>query len=99
MKITMEINDIDYGAIAEQLLPLVGDKLSDKDGISNTMLAKFLVMPPSVAKSMINLMPQKTKDEILVTLINKQKERIVEKVTETAREKGIFFTISRFDVE
>lgn len=99
MKITIELDNIDYGALVEQLLPLVGDKLSDKDGISNTILAKFLSMPPSVAKSMINLMPQSKKDELAVSLLNKHKETITRKITQTAKDKGFSFKINKFEVE
>ncbi len=99
MKITIELDDIDYGALVEKLLPLMEDKIADKDGISNTILAKFLSMPPSVAKSMINLMPQSKKDEIAVSLLNKHKEKITKKITEAAKDKGFSFKINRFEVE
>ena len=32
MKITLDINDIDYGALVEVFLPMVHDKLAEKDG-------------------------------------------------------------------
>ena len=99
MKITLDINDIDYGALVEVFLPLVHDKLAEKDGTGTAILAKIAGMPPSIAGKMIDMLPQETKDEIAVMLVNKNKEKIVESVMEYAEKKGILFRIDNFDVQ
>ena len=99
MKITIEIDDIDYGALAEKILHMVGSDFAEKDGLKNTMAAKFLSMPPSVAKSMINLMPKVKKDELAVLLLNKNSRTIAEKITDVAEDKGVSLKIKSIFAE
>lgn len=99
MKITLELSDIDYGALVEQFLPLVRDKLAEKDGAGAAILAKISGMPTSIAVKMMDVFPQETKDEIAVMLVNKNKEKIIETVLEYAAKKGLSFRIDDFEVE
>ena len=99
MKITLELNEIDYGALAEQFLPLVKDKLAEKDGTGAAILSKIAGMPPSIAAKMVDLLPQETKDEIAVMLVNKNKGKIIETIIEYAAKKGLSFRIDDFEVE
>lgn len=98
MKITLDINDIEYGALVELFLPMVHDKLTEKDGTGAAILAKIAGMSPSIAGNMIDMLPQETKDEIAVMLVNKNKKKIIEFVLEDAKKKGISFHIENFDV-
>jgi len=99
MKITLDINDIDYGALVELYLPMVRDKLTEKDGTGIAILAKIAGMPPSIAGKMIDMLPQETKNEIAVMLVNKNKDKIIESVTEYAEKKGLSFRIDGFEVK
>lgn len=99
MKIILDINDIDYGALVELFLPMVHDKLAEKDGTGIAILAKIAGMPPSIAGKMIDMLPQETKDEIAVMLANKNKDKIIESVTEYAEKKGLSFRIDGFEVK
>lgn len=99
MKITLELSGIDYGALAEKFLPAVRNKLAEKEGTGAAILAKFTEMPPSAAAAMINMLPQETKDDIAVILVNKNKEKIVEKITGYAEKNGLYFRIDDFNVE
>jgi len=99
MKITLEINYIDYGALMQQFLPLIRDKLSEQDGTGAAILAKIAEMPPETAGKMVNMLPQKTRDELILMLINKNKEKIVSAATEYARKNGITFRVDEFKVE
>ena len=98
MKITLDINDIDYGALVEVFLPKVSDELAKQDGIGVAILAKIAKMPPAIARKMIDMLPQETKDEIAVMLVNKNKEKIIEAVMEYAERMGLAFHIDSFDV-
>ena len=99
MKITFELNEIDYGALVEQFLPLVRDKLAEKDGTVAAILSKVAGTPPSIAAKMVDVLPQETKDELAVMLVNKNKERVIETVMEYAAQKGLSFRIDDFEVE
>ena len=99
MKITLELNEIDYGALTEQFLPVVRDKLAEKEVAGAAILAKIAGIPPVIAAQMVNVLPQETKDEIAVMLVDKNKERIIEAVMEYAAKKGISFRIDGFEVK
>ena len=99
MKITFEINEIDYGALVERFLPLVHDKLAEKDGTGAMILAKIATMPPEVAGKMVDMLPQTTKDEIAVMLVNKNKDNIVKMVLEYAEKNKLYFIIDDFKVK
>ena len=99
MKITLDINDIDYGALVEVFLPMVHDELVKQDGVGVAILAKIAKMPPAIAKKMIDMLPQETKNEIVVMLANNNKEKIIEAVMEYAERMGLSFRIDSFEVE
>ena len=99
MKITLELNDIDYGALMQQFLPLIRDKLAEKDGTSMAILAKIAEMPPETAGKMVNMLPQKTRDELVLMLINKNKEKIIGAAESMAHKNGLHFRIDDFRVE
>lgn len=99
MKITLDIDNIDYGALAELFLPLIHDKLAEKDGAAVAILTKIAGMPPMLTGKMIDMLPQDAKDEIAAMLVNKNKEKIIESVTKFAAQKGLSFPIDDFSVE
>ncbi len=99
MKISLEISEIDYGALVELFLPMVHDKLAEKDGVGVTILAKIAGLPPAFAGKMIDVLPQETKDEIAVMLVNKNKQKIIETVIAYAERNGLSFHIDDFDVK
>ena len=99
MKITLEINDIDYGALMQQFLPLIRDKLSEQDGAGAAILAKIAEMPPETAGKMVNMLPQKTRDELVLMLISKNKEKIILAAESMAHKNGLHFRIDDFRVE
>ena len=99
MKLTLEINDIDYGGLVETLLPLVRDMLAGQDGTAAAILSKIAEMPPETAGKMVNMLPQKTRDELILLLLNKNKEKIIRAAEGTAAKNGIHFRIDEFRVE
>lgn len=90
MKITLEVNDLDYGAVIAALLPLVHGKLEKEEGsVTNRILLKLTALPPHLARRMVNLLPRETQDEIVALLINKNSARIAELAVGMAKEKDI----------
>lgn len=100
MKITLEINDLDYGSVVAALLPMVHEKLEKNDGsVGNKILSKLTALSPSIAKKMVNLLPIETQNEIAVLLIQKNKEKILSAVDHLAKEKDVSFRVDDFKVE
>lgn len=99
MKINLEINDIDYGALIEIFLPMIHDKLSSADGMVAKLLGKVAGTPPEAAAKIVDMLPQDSKDDIAVYLINSKKDVIISAVQEYAGNKGVSFNIGEFSVE
>lgn len=93
MKITFEINEIDYGAFVRLLLPKLKDKLIHSEGTMAKLLAKIAKMSPEAAGKLVDAMPQKTKNDLTVYLINHKMDVFVPVVEEYAKEKGLPFKV------
>ena len=92
MKIEIELDSIDYGSIAAVLLPAVGKKLQDNGNPLVKMLAAK-ADDSEFVRNTVNALPQRFKDELLVTLLNKNEERMRGHVTRFAESKGMRFNI------
>ena len=99
MKITFDIGEPDYRSLVEFLLPLVADKLSDKESIGSIFLSKLASMPPSVAGSMVDILPQKTKNELVITLVSKNKDKIIAALLAKADSMDIKIDIKDIEIE
>jgi hypothetical protein len=100
MKITLEIEDLDYGSVVAALLPMVHEKFDKEDGsVGTKILSKLTALSPSIAKKMVNLLPRDTQNEIAVLLINKNKEKIVDIASKLAREKNVSVKIGNLEAE
>jgi hypothetical protein len=100
MKITLEINDLDYGALVAALLPAVHEKLDMEDGsVMNKILSKLTALSPSIAEKMVNLLPKETQNEIAVLLINKNQSKIIALAEQLADEKDISVRIGHLEAQ
>ncbi len=100
MKITLEIDDLDYGAVIAALLPMVHEKLEkEEDSVGNKILLKLTAVSPSIAKKMVNLLPKETQNEIVVLLINKNREKILSLLENLAKDKDISLQIGSLDAQ
>ena len=100
MKITLEIKDLDYGALIAALLPTVhGHIAKEEQSFVNKLLMKLTALPPATVEKMVNLLPRETQDEIAVLLIRKNKEKILELVGNLAQENHVSFRVDDFQVE
>ena len=100
MKITLEINDLDYGALVAALLPTVHEKLEMEDGsVMNKILSKLTALSPSIAEKMVNLLPKETQNEIAVLLINKNQSKIIALAEKLADEKDISVRIGHLEAQ
>ena len=100
MKITLEIKDLDYGALIAALLPTVHDHIAKEEhSFVNKLLMKLTALPPATVEKMVNLLPRETQDEIAVLLIQKNKAKLLEILTKLAKENNVSFRVDDFRVE
>lgn len=98
MKITLNINNIDYEPIIDQSIPLLKEKAQADNNILLKTISGILSMPGDIPKKMLNALPQETKDELVVYLINSNKGKIAELLQNALTSKGIEVRIDDIEI-
>lgn len=91
IEVTLQLDNINYEQIAEQLLPLGLEKLkaTHSEGKLGTFLKMASVLPPQAVSSMLAALPQETKDELIVMLLNTKKDSIIRTAEQYAQKKNL----------
>lgn len=98
MKITLNINNIDYESIIDRSIPLLKEKATADNNILLKTISGILSMPGDIPKKMLNALPQETKDELVVFLINSNKGKITEVLQNTLATKGFPLQIDDMEI-
>ena len=90
LELRILVDDIDYDSIAEYLIPAVAEKLrrEEKGGILGGVLAGNPDVAASVARTVLGTMSQEQKDQLLVQLVTKNREKLLDKGNQAARSRG-----------
>jgi hypothetical protein len=99
MELKLKVNRINYGNLAEKFLPMLSDKLAKEEGAIPRLLSKLAALSPGMAKGMLNVLPDETKNEMVVYLINKNKQQILDGFARYMREQGIDIEIGDLSIE
>ena len=91
LELRILVDDIDYDSIAEYLIPAVAEKLrrEEKGGILGNVLAGNPDVAASVARTVLGTMSQEQKDQLLVQLVTKNREKLLDKGNQAARSRGV----------
>lgn len=98
MKITMKIQDIRYGDVAVQGLPVLAEKLPQEDTAMNKLLRAIAHLPEDVVYSLFDAIPQQEKNEIVSLLVQENKEKILAYATQFLQEQRIGLTLQNLAV-
>ena len=85
------IDDLNYDSIAEYLIPALAESMArdQKGGILGGVLANNQDMLTSMARTLLGTLSQEKRDELLVQLLNKNREKLLQKATKASTDKGI----------
>lgn len=91
LELKILIDELDYDSIAEFLIPALAENMAreQKGGVLGGVLANNPEMLTSMARKLLGTMSQEKRDELLVQLINKNRDKLLEKGAKAAGEKGI----------
>ncbi|MDF2543198.1 MAG: hypothetical protein K0S47_2916 [Herbinix sp.] len=102
IKIEIKIKDIDYSEIADRVIPIAIQKMSEKNDKSSK-LAKILSgmkgMPSKIVRAALGVLPQQTKDELAVHFLSEYKEDIITYVNRMTEEKQIAIEVADVKIE
>lgn len=94
MEIKIKIDKIDYAALVEAVLPIVKNKLKDMNGPIPALLNGVVGLPSGILEAVVNGLPQETKDQMAVFLINSYKEKILSTAEHFGAENGVDLKIA-----
>lgn len=98
MEIRINIDNIDYDALADRMMPMLIEQMAnDKDDVVTRLMLLSQGFTESTVKMILSRMSQQKKDELLAKLINKNKSKIMGLFTDMAAGQGIRLTVT--DVE
>ena len=89
MRFILDVEEINYGDLAAVLLPRVSDRLRNEEGKTAKLLGKLASVPPSIANTMVDAMPESTKEDLALSLFNKNKGAILDAAARLAESEGI----------
>ena len=91
LELKILIDDVDYNSLTALLVPLLAEKLEKdgKGGILGGVLSGNRDMAVSMARTLLNTMPQAKKDELVVQLINKNRDKLLQKGRALAAKNGV----------
>ncbi len=91
LELRVLVDDIDYGSLAEYLIPALAEKLrrEEKGGILGSVLAGNPDMAASMAQKLLDAMSQEQKDQLVLQLLGKNREKLLDKGNELLRRRGI----------
>lgn len=83
------VDEIDYDSLVDVLVPALAGKLGDKGGILGSILAKNPDTAASMAHTLLKTMSQEKRDDMLVQLLGKYREKVLSAGRSAAAKKGI----------
>lgn len=87
-EIRVVMDELDYDALADVLLPILAGKMEEKGGF-RALLAKNSDALSGLARQWLSSMSQEKKDELLLQLLSDKKEFILTKANEAAARRGL----------
>ena len=101
IKISFYLTDIEYGEIAEKFLPMVIERLSDREdsGRLIQILSGIGELPGAMAKTALHALPDAVKEELTVYFLEKYQEKLTEKMNGFMEENQIRVHMEQMEIE
>jgi len=97
IEVKIKINEVDYGAAVDVLMPVLLDKLCSLcDPVTKILLGKRMSGP--AAKAALDKLPQRTKEELAAACLNHYSEEISRLMVNVAAQKGIGVQVGGVEV-
>ena len=80
---------MDYRSLSEVLIQALAESMAKDGGVLGGMLSQNKELAASMARTVLDKMPQEKKDELLVQLLNRNRDKLLEKGRTLAAENGV----------
>ena len=101
LELKILLDNIDYDSLADALVPLVAEKMreGEKSGILGGILAKTPATATAMTHMLLKTMPQEKRNDLLVQLAAKHRDKILEKGRELLGKNSVKMEICDFSVK
>ena len=69
------LDEVDYRSLSEVLIPALAESMAKDGGVLGGMLSQNRELAASMARTVLDKMPQEKKDELLVQLLNRNRDK------------------------
>ena len=91
------LDEVDYRSLSEVLIPALAESMAKDGSVLGGMLSQNKELAASLikyitsaeARTVLDKMPQEKKDELLVQLLNRNRDKLLEKGRTLAAENGV----------
>ena len=80
------LDEVDYRSLSEVLIPALAESMAKDGGVLGGKLSQNKEL---AARPVLDKMPQEKKDELLVQLLNRNRDKLLEKGRTLAAENGV----------
>jgi hypothetical protein len=96
LKAVISINSVDYSAVAQTVIPIILEKKKAEAGAGKlvTVLSKLKGLSGKTAAAALKVLPQSTKDDIAISVIQSYEEEILDKVNAFMQDKNLHISVS-----
>ena len=83
------LDEVDYRSLSEVLIPALAESMAKDGGVLGGMLSQNKELAASMARTVLDKMPQEKKDELVVQLLTKNRDKLLETGHTAAAKNGI----------
>ena len=98
MELKIKVKDLDYDSLIKAAISILKENADSSGSNGLKFIANILRLPGELPLKMISALSQEKKDEIVVYLVNRYKEKIVEWVQNSLKEKGFIIEIDDIEI-
>lgn len=92
MNVKIQIQEIDYNTIGESLYPSLKESICSSNRCSKKLLSGLLNILGELPLKTLSIIPQRTKNELTVFLINHVKEKLMAQLQKNLSDNGLLLT-------
>ena len=99
MKLTIKLDEINYGDVAVRAMPLLRDSVGNIHGSVGRMVAAITNLPENLIRDVINAIPADEKNTILADFAVENKRRILNTLNNLSSQYKLGLQLKDFTVD
>lgn len=99
LEVTLKIQDVDYIAAVDTLMPVLLERLSGSSNpIASVLLRKAKGLSVSVAKAALDTLPTSTKEELAAACLNHYSTELSQAIANLMNQKNISLNVEGIEI-